>query len=168
MRHLALTLLFGAVVSLGVVTTASWSPAPAPRPDANPLRHEPVLVLDVTGTTLLGIVHRHLAVYNDGYATLSAFERGSFRALPTQAYARTAFATESTVAQLRQALGRAGAFALEDQRGFVTDVPLTTVTIFRGGTNAVAHTYSYWLPTGDYGGADAIVHTFLADHFPDH
>ena len=167
MRHLALTLLFGAVVSLGVVTTASWSPAPASQPDANPLRHEPVLILDVTGSTLLGIVHRHLTIYNDGFATLSAFEPGSFRAPPTQAYAGTAFATESTVAQMKQALGRVGVFALEDQRGFVFDVPLTTVTIFRGATNAVAHTYSYWLPTGDYGAADAIVQDFVADHFPD-
>ena len=53
---------------------------------------------------------------------------------------------------------------LPDQNIFVSDVPLTTVTVFVGDTDAKADTFSYWLGTGAYTTIDQKIASFMAAH----
>jgi len=60
----------------------------------------------------------------------------------------------------------AGGFELLDQKHFATDLPMTSVTLFQGETNALAHTFNYWTPTGPYQAIQGIIEEFIAQVFP--
>lgn len=49
---------------------------------------------------------------------------------------------------------------LGDQDLSVADIPLTTVTVFKGNTNAKAHTFSYWVGIKGYGQIAQIISDF--------
>lgn len=135
----------------------------APAACANALVHEPVVVYDISGSTLLGPFFEHLAVYNDGYAILSATTYA-----PDPGQCQTSSLTAAEVTQLRQDLVAAGALTLCDDTGLVpSDLPLTTVTMFRGTTNAAAHTFSY-LGGSDpvYDPVDQVLRNLITAKFP--
>lgn len=137
--------------------------APAPVGCVNSLVHEPVVVYDIAGSTLLGPFFEHLTVYNDGHAIISATTYD-----PDPGQCQTAVLTPAEVVQLRQDLNAAGALTLCDDSGLIpSDLPLTTITMFRGTTNAAAHTFSYWGgfdPT--YGPVDQVIRDLIAAKFP--
>lgn len=125
-------------------------------------RHEPVLLHDVTGGTLLGPYHTQLAVYNDGFVSFH-----SVTGLGTPVVeARTAYVGPEAVQALQKALQAAGAFGLCDQPLQVSDVPLQTLTVFRGDGDAYAHSFSYWLGTGPHAAANAAVQDFVQTWLP--
>jgi len=135
----------------------------------NDLMVEPVLNYDVTGSTLLGPVHSRLTVYNNGLLTRSSTSgavASSFAGSGSSGgTASTGFASPAAIAQLQKDLVDAGAFRLCDQPFVVSDVPLTTVTAFRGATDAKTHTFNYWLGIGDYAGVEQVIAAFIADNF---
>jgi hypothetical protein len=118
-------------------------------------RSEPLVLWDITGWTLLGEVHGNLAVYNNGFASVSS-ANGDVRMVVIE---------PDVALQLRDDLIRVGAATLCDQ-GYVTDSPLTTVTVLGDGADARAHTFSYWVPERAYSRVQAAIDLFLAAHFP--
>jgi len=134
----------------------------------NAIKMEPVVNVDVTGSTLLGPTHFRFTAYNSGLVTVS---RASLIGVANEsagsfpfADADTIFVSTEAVDQLAKNLRAAGAFSLCDQNFSTADVPLTTVTVFRGATNAVAHTYSYWAAFGEHADAALAIGDFIQEH----
>lgn len=162
---LKLLLAFPLVASLFLVTPQSQparaaEPAPAPA-CADTIPMHPVLVHDVAGSTLIGPIYRHLVVYSNGHAHLSATTYE-----PDPGRAQTGILTLAEVAQLRADLASAGAFTSCDNDLPVSDVPVTTVSVFRGATNALAHTYSFLAPDAQQAAVEAVVQQLVATKFP--
>ncbi len=122
------------------------------------LMREPVLNFDVTGSTLLGAFHTRLTVYNDGLVTGSTC--GGFNG---ENSGGTTVATLGEVNQLQADLIAAGGLVLPDQNIQVSDVPLTTVSVFKGTTNARCHTFSYW-GGAPYDEIGDVIADFMAKH----
>jgi len=137
---------------------------PVPVGCKNNLKVEPVLNVDVTGGTLAGPFHRRLTVYNNGLATVSKDIDSVFGGPDIDA--DYTYVSAAAVSQLQSDLLTSGAFGLCDQSIIVFDVPLTTVTVFSGTTDAKAHTFSYWLGSGSYSGVQGVVSSFFSTHFP--
>lgn len=153
------------LLSVAAISALSLSHRPAPAALAacpNTWVHEPLLVHDVGGSTLAGPFYRHLAVYSSGFATISS----SIGFLADNGASQTAFASPAEVQTLRNDLSNAGAFTACDDPTMAADLPLTTVTVFRGGTNSAAHTFSFMIPDGQTAAVQAIVDSFIAAHFP--
>ena len=122
----------------------------------NVVRREPIVMWDVTGYNLAGRVHGRLVVYNDGVTSVSSLGNGDVRSETVPLAAAQA---------LRRDLIQAGATTLCDQTN-VTDMPLTTLTMFVGNTDAQAHTFSFWVANNGYAAVQAEIDDFLATHFP--
>lgn len=123
------------------------------------IRREPVVIFDVSGGTLLGPVAEHLAVYDDGFASYSQSSPLDNPSVETRMLSPTA------IQQLVLDLNAAGAHTLGDQTTTVTDVPLTTVTVFRGGADARAHTFSYWLGSNAYSATQGVLADLIETEF---
>lgn len=127
----------------------------------NPLACEPVLMFDVSGSTLFGPCHKHLSVYNNGRVSLAAFAPSGTPCNESK---------KIDVREVRALVAKLGGWAdLSDDPTLVTDIPMTTVTVFqglRGFTDAQAHSFSYWLPVGDYAEVQETVDQFLCQTFP--
>jgi len=132
---------------------------PAPPTCFNVVAHEPVLVFEVLGSTLLGQVDDTLTVYSDGTLKLAtAYADGFGQVQRVQITPREVFT-------LYQQLELGGAFSgCDDPRQF-TDVPLHTVTLMNGVQDAWGHSFSYWIGDGTYAAIDAVLENFLAEHF---
>lgn len=128
-------------------------------PDRLPV--SPLLVYDVSGTTLFGPAYTHVAVYDDGH--VMAAQLG---ADPSTGQMAIALLTPEELQQMRSDLELWGAFGLCDEPASVSDVPVTTVSVFRGGTESTAHTFSYLVAGGAHGGVQQIVDQLLASKFP--
>jgi hypothetical protein len=151
-------------LALFVVPLASSSNAPAARQAcANLVAHEPIVVYEVTGYTVAGqLVDRSLAVYGDGLARISAAEDGG-----GAGRARIAYLSPATAASLQRDLASAGAFTLCDDPFPVADMPMSTLTVLRGATDAKARTYSWWwAQQTPYEPAEQVLASFIAAHFP--
>jgi len=133
---------------------------PRPTPD-NPIAHEPLLVYEVTGGTLLGPYDLELTVYADGLARLASATQTKLGRTVTRSVGPEA------AHQLATELARVGAFFGGDQTQIVTDMPLSTLTILQGAPDSRAHTYSWWLPEGSNQTAPALLQSFIADNFAD-
>ena len=121
-------------------------------------RCEPVLLFDQTGEGWWGPIHTQLAVYNDGMVKFSQdAERDTMPVIWTRHVPR------HNVREFWETLKAAGAFGLEDHGAFADDLPMNTVTIFHGRTNAVAHTFSFFVPEGRYARILRIIETFIVD-----
>ena len=128
----------------------------------NLLLHEPLVLYELSGATLIGPVDRTLTVYADGALKLSA-------ASATGPGECTLGQTTPELAQaLQQELVRAGAFDLCDDARNVSDVPLNTLTLLRGAQDARAHTFSYWIGDGHYQAVDDAIAKFITVQFPEH
>lgn len=154
------------------VIFASLLPATAPVQSAagaspaeqcpNLLLHEPIVLYEISGATLLGPVDRTLTVYADGALKLSAASAtGAGECLLGQT-------TPEVAQKLQQELVQAGAFDLCDDPRNVTDVPLNTLTLLRGAQDARAHTFSYWIGDGHYLAVDLTIEKFINAQFPEH
>jgi hypothetical protein len=125
----------------------------------NVLSNEPVVMFEVSGATLVGEVHRQLTVYGNGRATLSEKIGSGFSRVATT------MTSVEDVNDLRLRLAANGAFMACDQEFLVLDVPLRTLTVFDGETDARAHTVSYWINSDMYAGLDEALEQFITGHF---
>jgi len=153
------------LLTASVLVSLGYDSAPATRelrttPD-NPIAHEPLLVYEVTGGTLVGPYDLQLTVYADGLARLASATQAKL--------GRTALRDvgPESAHQLATELARAGAFFGSDQALNVTDMPLSTLTILQGAPDSRAHTYSWWVPEGANRTAPALLQSFIADNFAD-
>jgi hypothetical protein len=126
----------------------------------NAIAHEPLLVYEVTGGTLVGPVDLHLTVFVDGAVSLSDATYGR------TGKAAIGFVGPENVSTLALDLLDLGAFQLCDATGTVTDVPLHTLAMMSPGTDSKGHTFSWWLPTGSPGAVQLRLEQFIADAFP--
>ena len=158
------------LVSLLTVITLALSAAPDHRVSShldsleatpgcpNSLPHEPLVLYEVTGGTLLGPVDGFLAVYGDGLARYSSSIDGS-----GPGSSQTVFVgTDATL--LQQDLIAAGAMSQCDQPDIANDVPQSTLTVFRANARR-ASTFSWFLPEGPTEEIQSILSSFIAAHF---
>jgi hypothetical protein len=158
MLRAALALIVAAVP----FTLAAAPQIIAPAPCLNPLVHEPLVVYDVNGSTLVGAVYRNLEVYNDGYAQIHQVGTGGFYTTK----AEVAFIGASAAASFASSLAAAGAGTLCDDSNIVLDVPMQTLTTLRDATDTRGHTFSWWIPTGAYTTVDQKIQSFISATFP--
>lgn len=137
-----------------------FQPAIAPT-CPNTLRHEPILVYEVTGFTLAGPMDVQLTVYNDGLARVCQAQ-----SMTGAIDARVNHVTPAAARQLVGDLAQFGAGTLCDSFGLVSDVPLSTLTILRDATDARAHTFSWDGGQGPYAQIEQRVWTFIHATFP--
>jgi len=128
------------------------------------LAQEPILFYDISGFGFGGPIHQRLSVYNSGLASISATDFTG-----QSGNAAFLYTSVDRVRQLQHDLIQAGAFELPDSPWVGFDVPLTTVTVLKGGGNDQrAHTYSYFfIDTGDgYSQVSLLINAFIAETFP--
>ena len=160
MRTLSVMLCGALALTLVTAGQAIGSDTLTPGPTlAGAIKREPVLMFDVTGSTLTGPLHSRYTVYNDGLIT-----GGSCGGFTGANAAGTAYAPPSDVSQLLADLVDAGGVKLLDQNLSVADIPLTTVTVLKGSTNARAHTFSYWIGVGEYAQLASVIADFQAKY----
>lgn len=135
-------------------------------PTVGAIKQEPILLYDVTGSTLAGTIHVQLSVYNNGLASASKLNQLVFPSPGVDVDVDLAHITPQELNKLRRDLAAAGAFTNVDQNIWVSDVPTTTVTVFRGNTDADAHTYSYLIGSGPQADVQDVINEFMALHFP--
>lgn len=160
---LALTVL--ALLVLAFLPTGSTSaeePAftvgPPTSLNRNVWRCEPVLLYDVTGEGTLGHYHLQYTIYNNGMVNYAREGYGDIAPVM-----KTTHIPGQNVREIWQDLVDAGAFTLPDQLTGAACLPMTSVTIFSGTTNARAHTFNYWVPDGPYAKITRIIETAMLD-----
>ncbi|MEZ5977000.1 MAG: hypothetical protein R3F34_02115 [Planctomycetota bacterium] len=132
----------------------------------NALQQEPVVMYDISGYTLTGVYHLHLMVYDNGATSISRVSGGT-PIFPMSNAADFTYVTKQRVKQLAKDLAQAGAFQLCDEDALVADLPMTTVTVFRGTMDAKAHTFNYWLPqTAGSAKVQQLIDDFRTETFP--
>ena len=141
-------------------------PTPA-GPCQDLLDQEPLVMFDVTGYTLAGLLHEHLCVYDNGVVTISRVSGGT-PIFPLTDAADIAFVTPTQARNFHKQLVQGGALRACDEPLAVADLPMTTITVFhRGLTNDRAHTFSYWLPQSiESQNASNIIAAFKSQTFP--
>jgi len=175
--HYAIGSIGGAEAAPAVqVQTGSGGSQPAFALCTNTLPQEPVLIYDVSGFGFGGQIHLHLSLYTNGLASISSAPGGVIfpEAQTTGGFggffepkAELLYVDPAVVAQLAENLAAVGAFKACDEDAIIADIPLTTVTVFRGETNARAHTFSYWTPLSPQTQAvSTLINDFIATNFP--
>lgn len=129
-------------------------------PCPNPWPHEPLVVYEVTGGTLVGPVDSLLVVYADGLA------RYSSSLGPGPGFALTAYVSPSVASQLHATLIGAGALRQCDLPSLTNDVPLSTLTVLRGASLALGNSFSWFLPEDGVVTMEGALATFIAATFP--
>jgi hypothetical protein len=155
------------------VQTGSGGTQPAFALCSNTLPQEPVLMYDVSGFGLGGQIHLHLGVYSNGLVSISSapggptFEQSAGFGGFFEPKAQLVYVDPAVVSELAENLAAVGAFKACDEDAFVSDLPLTTVTVFRGETNSRAHTFSYWTPlTPQTQAVGTLISDFIATNVP--
>jgi hypothetical protein len=156
-------------LALAAAPLALLAPAPSSQqgtvviPNIQPLlQREPTLVFDITGFSLLGELHTSMVVYNDGLVSYS--NRSGF--LGGDGQSCTVSVPQNAVRKLTRNLAGAGAGALEDNQQLVLDVPLTTVTFMKPGTDTKAHTFSFYIGGSAHSEVSQIIGEFVAENIP--
>lgn len=160
LRSTVLLLLSALPVAAGSYT--ALHPDTATSSCVNAILHEPLLVYEVHGGTLAGPVDLNLIVFSDGQArwvdlTDADVPRGGVVNSDPEA-----------VQDLVRDLERIGGALNCDAQGYVTDVPLHTLTLLGPGTNTRAHTFSWWLPEGSNGAIEPRIAQFMAEFAPEY
>jgi hypothetical protein len=94
----------------------------------------PILIYDVSGSSLIGEFHVHLTVYSDGVVRFSEWSRSELFPPPEggeETRVSGAFVGEQAARELGRALLRAGAHRIEGGISFCQDGGTTRVTVFR-------------------------------------
>ena len=152
---LALVAALSVPLVLSARSEAQWVPALV-----NKILHEPIVIYDLTGSTLTGPFNLNLEVYNDGTAKISGVTGQT-------ADARVANVGQQTALQFAKDLRSAGAWTLSDQQLVVADVPLKTITVLRGFNGDLeGRSFSYWTGVNQYQGVEIAAQLFIAQHFP--
>jgi hypothetical protein len=105
-------------------------------------------------------VDQHLTVYSDGSARLS--DISNIEAPRVE----LAYPGPEAVSDLCLHIERWGGMLGCDATVRVMDVPLHTLTLLKGGPDARAHTFSWWVPEGSELAIEQLLGQFLADNFP--
>jgi hypothetical protein len=140
------------------------TPAVAPLvvpPCPNTIRHEPLVLYDVTGSTIGGAIDIGLTVYNDGTARLSS--TGQFG---QASKAETVFVGPDAALQLLLDLSALGVGHLCDNFADVPDLPTSTLTIFRDAVDARNHTVSWVEGLAPFDAVQLRLHDFIQKTFP--
>ena len=160
LRMLAISSFLALPLAL-VTLPAHTTPPTAAGPCTDLWVHHPLVVYDVTGFTLGGPVDLSLVVYDDGTAKLS-----SASAAPGQGKSSLVVLSQQEVLAFAQSLLQAGSFQTCDQPLVAADVPLKTLSVFRGATDAKAHTFSWWIDVGPHATFEQLAGDFIATNFP--
>ena len=158
MNRSILTLSLLSLLGLAFLPINSTNAEQSADSQQNIWRCEPVLLYDVTGEGTAGPYHLQYSIYNNGM--ISFARQGGVDPNPTMWTTRI---PTQNVREIWDDLVAAGAFELLDQPFSAVCVPMTSVTIFSGSTNAVAHTFNYWVPEGPYGVITRIIETAILD-----
>ncbi|HKE01616.1 MAG TPA: hypothetical protein VKE69_11445 [Planctomycetota bacterium] len=159
MLRAAAFVALAAIPTFTLLQSVHSAPSTTPAPCSRVFPQEPVVVYDVTGFTLAGPLHIHLAVYSNGLASISS--AGGFQ--EGRGQARVTTASPESVNALQQALAAAGAMQLCDNPAQTFDVPLQTVTAFAGSQQ---NTFSFLDASGAYGDVQTALQAFIAQTFP--
>ncbi len=138
-------------------SSGSSSSAPAPAGTCDIWVHEPLVAYDISGDTFAGPYDESLHVYNDGVVKHFSF---------TQGKAAVVFVTPQEAAKLARDLFLAGAFTLCDDPSAGADIPLQTLTLYRGVPDGLTHTVNWWVDDPPYSTVRQILDTFIATHIP--
>jgi hypothetical protein len=158
MKHLGLARLpwiavpCALLLAVGVCSMRPTSAEPA-QADCNVWNHEPLVAYDLTGSTFLGPLDQSLMVFSDG--TVKHFSQ-------TQGIAKVTYVTPLQARTLSADLFAAGVFTLCDQPEAGADIPLQTLTLFRGVQDAAAHTVNWWSDDPSYDVLHQILANFIA------
>ena len=144
---------------VSVRRVASARDASGSRQCVDRLAINPVATMTCSGTTLLGGWQLStIAIYSNGLVTVSQASGAG-----GASSAGHALIDPQYVDNLQRELRRLGAHTLCDERFDVSDSLLTTVTVFSRGQDARAHTFSYWIPTGEYQDVDDAITNFMTE-----
>ena len=157
---LSLVAVFSVLVLRGTGAPAIAA-APAAVPCPNVLPHEPIVIYDVNGYTLAGPLDLQMIVYGNGFARLSTTNTPDGEG---KSQITTVSPTDANA--LLVALAKRGAFELCDDPSFVTDMPMSTLTVMKSDTTVRAHTYSWWVAQGPYGAPEQVLLDFISSAFP--
>jgi hypothetical protein len=167
-RAAAAIALAGAALTIGALDQPSASAGDGGGVVVAPsfLSQEPILIYDISGFGFGGPIHQRLTVYNSGLSSISATDFTG-----QSGNAAFLYSSIDRVRQLQHDLFEAGAFDLPDNPIVANDVPLTTVTVFKGnGNDQRAHSYSYFfIDTGDdpaYSEVSRLINAYIAETFP--
>ena len=128
-RHSLITLTLAAAVGVFAAAAIAQPEAPLVQGQIAPpgsIDCEPVLFYDVTGGTLAGAVHMHLAVYSDGMSSISSSVEVAGL---TRMEVETLYVPPGRVTRLIEELVAAGALDMRDRVDGVADLPLQTLTV---------------------------------------
>ena len=123
--------------------------------------HQPIVVYEVSGGTLAGPIDLELLVYQDGSARLSS-STANFGSGKSQ----NAYVGDKAASAFLTALSQNGASQLCDLSDLTSDMPLSTLSVMRGNTNARIHTFSWFFATDQHAAVEQIVQAFIASNFP--
>ena len=147
---LRLALLALALLSSYPLLAGAGQTAPLTASATNLIQHELLVAYDLTGSTLAGPFDLNVEVFNDGLAKISGVTGSG-------GDARITFITPAEARQLARDLHDAGAWQLADQSGTFNDVPLKTLTVLRGTSKQVGHSFSYWAGLNEYQSVEAVL-----------
>jgi hypothetical protein len=149
-----------ALASVPFFLTGAATTGGAP-PCVNQLRHEPVVVYEVSGFGLGGFFDQALTVYGDGSVRLA---RSTLDGVGSSS--RWIYVGQEAAVDFARNLANLGARELCDQPSVVSDLPLTTLTVIGPQTDARAHTASWWYPeTPQLQAIQQRIDTFICTHF---
>ena len=128
-------------------------------PCANLTPRELLVAYDVTGGTLAGPIDLHLSVYSDGAARLSSSLGDGLGS------SQHVFLDPAETSGLVQGLIGAGAMTHCDVEDFLSDVPLSTLTVLRGQARQRANSFSWTGGDDEIAVMQALLNAFIAEHF---
>ncbi len=140
-----------------IASHGSSSSIPAPVGTCDVWTHEPLVAYDITGATFAGPYDESLHVYNDGTVKHFSAVHGK---------GTVAFVQPQEATKLARDLFFAGAFTLCDDPAVGNDIPMKTLTLFRGSPDAVTHTVNWFISDAPYGTLEQILNAFIATHIP--
>lgn len=140
----------------GALSGAS-SAAPAASAACDIWVHEPLVAYDIQGTTFAGPFDETLLVYNDGVVKHFSLSQGK---------AAVVYLSPTLTRQLAKDLFLAGAFTLCDAPEAGADIPMQTLTLFRGKADALTHSVNWWNDDPPYGAVRQILDDFIAANVP--
>lgn len=149
------------VLTLRGTGAPAMAAAPLAAPCPNVLPHEPIVVYDVNGYTLAGPLDLQLTVYGSGLARLSTTNANN-----GEGKSQITTVSQAAANDLLGLLVKRGAFELCDDPSFVSDMPMSTLTVMKPDTSVRAHTYSWWVGQGAYGPPEQVLVDFISSAFP--
>lgn len=123
------------------------------------IQSSPVVMMTTAGGTLAGPQMSSLVVYSSGVVIMSEASGHSGASAAGQT-----FVDPVHIQDLRNELRGLGSFQLCDEQQTVSDIPLTTVTVFSGEQSARAHSYSYWIGTGEHQDVQDAIQSFIIQY----